>query len=356
MVSPGPDWLVQITDFGISKRLQEDSSFRPTIGQGTLKFMAPEMLGMVSEKRYPYAVDIWSLGVIGFFLLANTFPFEDLDHLGQYARGVAQFGEEKLIALEVSLTAAHFLKSLLSPNPQSRPSALDARSHEWMATASSLAPGNADPDAEVVVLEQNMLEEMAKGHDEYEALLQDTASWDTNVPPTTTSSEQLKQAPPQGPLTILERRPIKNQTIVDNQHGSARNVISSSDPRPGDMSRIADPQATASWSSPNSTLMSDSVHADAGLSLRNANSTSLQSAYPPAEPVVSPLPRIRHRAVDTTPSPSPDSRIHSMSTELKVHHETDRERDLRPPPLSEDGFRRRKTPDDANKPLSGARL
>ncbi|AEO68183.1 uncharacterized protein THITE_52698, partial [Thermothielavioides terrestris NRRL 8126] len=67
VVYPGPDWLVQISDFGISRRLDEDNTV--TKNQGTLGFMAPETLGLIPEGSSPYAMDIWSLGALLFVVL-----------------------------------------------------------------------------------------------------------------------------------------------------------------------------------------------------------------------------------------------------------------------------------------------
>ncbi|KAK1855278.1 calcium/calmodulin-dependent protein kinase type 1B [Colletotrichum chrysophilum] len=74
VVSPGPDWLVQISDFGISKRLRPDQSTLGTLRQGTIGFATPEMFGIVQDGCHPYAADIWSLGTVAFMML-TTEPF-----------------------------------------------------------------------------------------------------------------------------------------------------------------------------------------------------------------------------------------------------------------------------------------
>src|SRR5687768_13055379 len=43
VASPGPYWSVQITDFGIVRKTQTSQTSH-SMGQGTMGFMAPEML------------------------------------------------------------------------------------------------------------------------------------------------------------------------------------------------------------------------------------------------------------------------------------------------------------------------
>lgn len=63
----GKDGLIRISDFGIAKFMTtEDQSM--TFGIGTQKFMAPEIL---NEKDYNEKVDVYSFGVLLFFILSG---------------------------------------------------------------------------------------------------------------------------------------------------------------------------------------------------------------------------------------------------------------------------------------------
>ncbi|CAI7579407.1 unnamed protein product [Penicillium pancosmium] len=81
VVQMGPEWLVKIGDFGMSKRTNENSSLR-TIG-GTQAFLAPEMQGILPPEEeegslnyhYTESVDMWALGVTTFYLLFHDYPF-----------------------------------------------------------------------------------------------------------------------------------------------------------------------------------------------------------------------------------------------------------------------------------------
>ncbi|KAK4103124.1 kinase-like protein [Parathielavia hyrcaniae] len=106
VVSPGPDWLVQISDFGISQRLAEEATV--TMGQGTMGFMAPEVLGFVKRGSSPFAADIWSLGALLFFVLTNTIFLKDPHRVGEFAQGIeaaADLDNEKLGSIGVSREA-----------------------------------------------------------------------------------------------------------------------------------------------------------------------------------------------------------------------------------------------------------
>ena len=63
---------LKIVDFGIAGRCT------PTINDktdaGTLRFMAPEVLGGLDLKASP-AIDIWALGIMLYCMLFYKFPF-----------------------------------------------------------------------------------------------------------------------------------------------------------------------------------------------------------------------------------------------------------------------------------------
>ena len=61
---------IKLMDFGLSKIIGNSETTNE--GYGTIAFIAPEIL-----QRYPYnyKVDIWSLGVIMFYLVSGELPF-----------------------------------------------------------------------------------------------------------------------------------------------------------------------------------------------------------------------------------------------------------------------------------------
>ena len=80
MVNRNGEYIPKITDFGISKQLDinKSSVFENSLaGAGTLSFASPEQLGdLVIRKN----TDLWSFGVIAFWLLTGKLPFTTGSH------------------------------------------------------------------------------------------------------------------------------------------------------------------------------------------------------------------------------------------------------------------------------------
>ncbi|CAH0018935.1 unnamed protein product [Clonostachys rhizophaga] len=143
VVDKGPDWFVKITDFGISKRRQLGVTTLHTMQRGTFGFAAPEVLGLDLEKpggSYSFAVDMWSLGVLTFYLFTNSIVFSNYGETFMYAKGASSLPIEKMTLRKVSNNAQHFVISLLAPTPNDRPTASVAVGHAWLAT-----PATPDP-------------------------------------------------------------------------------------------------------------------------------------------------------------------------------------------------------------------
>lgn len=140
VVERGPDWYVKITDFGISKRRQQGVTTLHTMQRGTLGFAAPEVLGLDLGKSggsYTFAVDMWSLGVMAYYLFTNSILFSNYGETFMYATGVAKLPIDKLVSLKVSAAAQDFVVSLLAPMPEDRLTATAAFSHTWLITPAS---------------------------------------------------------------------------------------------------------------------------------------------------------------------------------------------------------------------------
>ena len=87
---------------------------------GTPYYIAPEVLG----KNYNEKCDIWSAGVITYILLSGMPPFNgqsDQDIMKKVRKG--QFSFDDRIWQTISENAKSFIRSLLTYNPEERPSA-----------------------------------------------------------------------------------------------------------------------------------------------------------------------------------------------------------------------------------------
>lgn len=100
----------------------EDENF--SMAQCNYNFLPPEAFGEI----YTCASDLWSLGILIFYLLKGTLPFD-----GKEKSDIIQKIQESDYSLAgISSLSKEFIKSLLQKNPASRPTADTALSHVWM--------------------------------------------------------------------------------------------------------------------------------------------------------------------------------------------------------------------------------
>jgi calcium/calmodulin-dependent protein kinase I len=128
LLKKGDDTHVMISDFGLSRILGEDSLMSTACG--TPYYVAPEIL-----KANPYTkdVDMWSIGVITYFLLAGFPPFMG-DNLPEIVEQIvnADYSFPSPYWDEVSKEAKDFVKKLLVLEPEKRLTAEQALNHAWL--------------------------------------------------------------------------------------------------------------------------------------------------------------------------------------------------------------------------------
>lgn len=131
VVSPSPI-IVKICDFGVSKRLQEGTNFRTTVG--TLGYVAPEVTDLFEgdSSVYTCAADIWSLGCLIYALLTKETPFPAMRKLISYVEGLIPFPESKLVESKASQDAIAFIINLMIPEPEARLTARAALNEPWL--------------------------------------------------------------------------------------------------------------------------------------------------------------------------------------------------------------------------------
>jgi len=116
--SASADSELKLVDFGLSKIL---STHRPTTRSsgGTPGYKAPEVL---SRSDHDESCDMWSLGAIMYVLLTGEMLSED-----------SNFQLDASLLAGMSSDAKDLLQSLLSVDPQERPTAYEALQHPWIA-------------------------------------------------------------------------------------------------------------------------------------------------------------------------------------------------------------------------------
>ena len=127
------DPVPKITDFGIAHQLKDTKEMSTFCG--TLDYVAPEVLGgdaFASRRKYGNEVDMWSLGIILYMVLAGRHPFAEQDLPFKRALyGKITFSEPQWA--HVSRDAQDLVRRLLEREPKRRISSQDALRHPWFA-------------------------------------------------------------------------------------------------------------------------------------------------------------------------------------------------------------------------------
>jgi calcium/calmodulin-dependent protein kinase I len=112
------DSSLVLADFGIAKMLDSKSEVLTTMA-GSFGYAAPEVM---LKKGHGKPVDMWSMGVITYTLLCGYSPFrsENLADLIEECKNGRVIFHERYWK-EVSPEAKEFIKKLLEPDPNKRP-------------------------------------------------------------------------------------------------------------------------------------------------------------------------------------------------------------------------------------------
>lgn len=118
---------LRLIDFGFAARLHS-KDLEPC---GSLQSVAPEV---ISHQAWDEKSDLWSVGSVVYTLLTGCQPFAgDADEIiSKNKAGQVDFVEEFDY---LSNDAQDFVRALLHPDPQKRPSAREALLHPWLLCA-----------------------------------------------------------------------------------------------------------------------------------------------------------------------------------------------------------------------------
>ena len=117
---------VKLVDFGFTREYEGKASYLQT-WCGTVCYSAPEMLK--GEKYAGEKVDVWSLGIIMYALLAGELPFDDDD---ETITKMKILKEEPKYPESFPPTAKDLITQLLSKRPLLRPSLADILQNPWL--------------------------------------------------------------------------------------------------------------------------------------------------------------------------------------------------------------------------------
>jgi len=129
--------VIKIVDFGLAK-LQDSKSNLQTVC-GTPYFIAPEIL---EEKHTTYGaeVDVWSLGVILYFMLCGFHPFDDQKYPVMFANiKKGRYTFPSPFWDDISADAKDLISQSLTVDPAKRPTATQCMEHRWITSTGELA-------------------------------------------------------------------------------------------------------------------------------------------------------------------------------------------------------------------------
>jgi serine/threonine protein kinase len=117
---------VKIGDWGFSSEFHPGSKLETYCG--SLDYAAPEVLSGISYTGPE--VDIWSLGVLLYFMVSGKLPFKDINDYSVYQRIKA--GRMHKLPKDVSPECRDLIGRILNPNVQERAKMKDIEQHPWM--------------------------------------------------------------------------------------------------------------------------------------------------------------------------------------------------------------------------------
>lgn len=120
--------IIKVGDFGCSKALSTRKSIASTFA-GTLDYMAPEMLDENDAQKYTNKVDVWSLGVILYELIARYRPFDG--KLGTLIINI-KTKQPKDMPMHTTIEMIELLNQMLKKDPNQRPSIMYVLKHSLM--------------------------------------------------------------------------------------------------------------------------------------------------------------------------------------------------------------------------------
>lgn len=134
MSSQDDDAILKITDFGLSKLVDENTALKTYCG--TPSYLAPEVIKARHQKiQYTAQCDIWSLGVILFILLSGYHPFNNSSLGDRHLEDVikkAEFTWRKKVWDKVSPHGRSLVRLMLQVDPTKRPTVTEIYKHPWM--------------------------------------------------------------------------------------------------------------------------------------------------------------------------------------------------------------------------------
>jgi serine/threonine protein kinase len=174
---------VKLTDFGLSKMVEEDETFMRTFC-GTLLYCAPEVYTEYREydsggnrthrgkdkkslpqQRYDHAVDIWSLGSVLFYALCGSPPYPAKSNTSHHellkSIMTKPLDIRPLQNAGVTEAGIRFVRSMLQVNPHERATIEQLEASSWLGDGSMVMSVDENDEVDMVGGDNSTLEEGA---------------------------------------------------------------------------------------------------------------------------------------------------------------------------------------------------
>ncbi|EGO05229.1 hypothetical protein SERLA73DRAFT_174256 [Serpula lacrymans var. lacrymans S7.3] len=128
--------ICKISDFGISKRTDDINGGAHTAMQGTIFWMAPEVINTPKGKGYNSKIDIWSVGCVVLEMWAGKRPWNEEEAVAVMLK-LFNTKQPPPVPDDVILTslAKDFKDKCFAVDPKDRPSAAELRCHPYLELA-----------------------------------------------------------------------------------------------------------------------------------------------------------------------------------------------------------------------------
>lgn len=127
---PPDEWLVKLSDFGLTKRAIGVES---TTVKGTIAYMPPELMDEDNRRSDHFAGDIWCVGETAFELITGVTAFGgNVIARFKYTQNVKAFPTIELEKANASAEASAFIMSTMAASPPDRPTASQALEQAWI--------------------------------------------------------------------------------------------------------------------------------------------------------------------------------------------------------------------------------
>jgi len=126
----------KLSDFGLAEilTLRKNGRMAATGTYGTPFFASPEV---INDEEYDCAADMWSAGVMMYFLLSGLQPFDGpnpREVMRRARTGIVDFPERYWADRGISPDAVKLIKSMLRVRPSRRPTPEEAMHHKWFGS------------------------------------------------------------------------------------------------------------------------------------------------------------------------------------------------------------------------------